>query len=64
MHRVHRDLKYENVLFVNTSPRAEVKLIDFGLAKQVQAREGITEGVGTMYVKKDGLQGVYMILLF
>jgi len=26
----HRDLKYENILFVNNSPTAEVKLIDFG----------------------------------
>jgi serine/threonine protein kinase len=30
---VHRDLKYENILFVNESPKADVKIIDFGLSK-------------------------------
>lgn len=43
---LHRDLKYENILFVNNSPKAEVKLIDFGLSK-VFGNEELTEGVGT-----------------
>lgn len=42
----HRDLKYENVLFVNSSPKAEIKLIDFGLSK-VFGNDELTEGVGT-----------------
>jgi len=42
----HRDLKYENVLFVNSSPTAEVKLIDFGLSAKF-GHEELTEGVGT-----------------
>lgn len=44
---LHRDLKYENILFVNDSTHAEIKLIDFGLSKMF-ATEELTEGVGTM----------------
>lgn len=44
---VHRDLKAENVLFVNGSPLAEVKLIDFGLSTKF-GNEELTAGVGTM----------------
>jgi serine/threonine protein kinase len=46
---LHRDLKYENVLFVNNSPQAEVKLIDFGLSKVYFDKVELTEGVGTIY---------------
>ena len=48
----HRDLKYENILFVNQAPQAEIKLIDFGLSRKFgsQDSEPMTEGVGTMYV--------------
>ena len=42
----HRDLKYENILFVNDSPTAEVKLIDFGLSKVYGDNAQLTEGVG------------------
>ena len=45
----HRDLKYENILFVNDSPKAEVKLIDFGLSKVYGDNTQLTEGVGTIY---------------
>jgi serine/threonine protein kinase len=41
------DLKYENILFTNNSPKAEIKLIDFGLSYKF-GNEDITEGVGTM----------------
>lgn len=44
---LHRDLKFENILFVNNSPKAEVKLIDFGLSKVFSSNEELTEGVGT-----------------
>jgi calcium-dependent protein kinase len=48
---LHRDLKYENILFVNDSVHAEIKLIDFGLSRMfATANEQLTEGVGTMYV--------------
>ena len=46
---VHRDLKYENVLFVNDSPYSEIKLIDFGLSKVYGDNTQIAEGVGTIY---------------
>jgi calcium-dependent protein kinase len=42
-------LKYENVLFVDESPGAEVKLIDFGLSKSFFGRDELSEGVGTIY---------------
>jgi len=45
---VHRDLKFENVLFVNTSPMSEVKLIDFGLSK-VYVDKKLTDISGTLY---------------
>jgi serine/threonine protein kinase len=47
---VHRDLKYENILFENPSPSAEIKVIDFGLSKKFKSgTPGImTERVGTM----------------
>jgi serine/threonine protein kinase len=44
---LHRDLKYENVLFVNHSPQAEIKLIDFGLSAAF-GHDELTDGVGTM----------------
>jgi serine/threonine protein kinase len=49
MNIIHRDLKYENILFTNNSPKAEIKLIDFGLSAKFGS-EDLTEGVGTMYV--------------
>lgn len=46
----HRDLKYENVLFVSKEPSASVKLIDFGLSKAYgSSSDDLTEGVGTIY---------------
>lgn len=55
MHRrgvIHRDLKYENIMFANDSPQADIKLIDFGLSKEVKEHENLKEGAGTMYVPK------------
>jgi serine/threonine protein kinase len=46
---IHRDLKYENVLFATPDPKSEVKIIDFGLSKFGHGDE-LTDGVGTMYV--------------
>jgi len=55
----HRDLKYENVLFVNESPTSTVKLIDFGLSK-IYVQPTITEGVGTIYtMAPEVLKGSY-----
>jgi serine/threonine protein kinase len=59
---VHRDLKYENILFVNESPTAEVKLIDFGLSKIYGDNTQLTEGVGTIYtMAPEVLKGNYTV---
>jgi calcium-dependent protein kinase len=50
LHSLHRDLKYENVLFVNDSPQAEIKLIDFGLSRRFGNKE-LTDTVGTTCVQ-------------
>ena len=43
------DLKYENILFVDDSPGATVKLIDFGLSKTYLGKDkALTDGVGTV----------------
>mmetsp|Transcript_17562 Transcript_17562/g.21453 ORF Transcript_17562/g.21453 Transcript_17562/m.21453 type:complete len:683 (+) Transcript_17562:151-2199(+) len=52
MHRhdiMHRDLKYENIMFANQSPNAEVKIIDFGLSKKYMPSQILKDSVGTVY---------------
>ena len=57
---VHRDLKYENILFVNESPKAVVKLIDFGLSKTYGEGQEMHDGVGTIYtMAPEVLKGNY-----
>lgn len=59
---VHRDLKFENIMFENKSPYAEIKVIDFGLSKKFASNKlGIMrEGVGTLYsMAPQVLQGIY-----
>ena len=47
---IHRDLKFENILFVTTSSRSEVKVIDFGLSKVYgEDKAHLKDAVGTMY---------------
>ena len=47
------------VLFVNDSPQAEIKLIDFGLSK-LFGNEELTDGVGTIYtLAPEVLKGKY-----
>lgn len=51
MNIVHRDLKYENVLFETTTMDSEIKIIDFGLSKKFTygtKPDPMTERVGTM----------------
>jgi serine/threonine protein kinase len=46
---VHRDLKFENVMWEDHSATAEIKIIDFGLSKKFLGKPGyMTERVGTM----------------
>lgn len=40
----HRDLKYENILFVTNEPKSEIKLIDFGLSSKYGNDDNLTEG--------------------
>ena len=66
-HICHRDLKYENILFVNESPRAEIKLIDFGLSSKYGGSAGpgsdeMTEGVGTVSVQQESDMAMLCIL--
>ena len=57
---IHRDLKYENILFVNDSAESEIKLIDFGLSKKYGKDEELMEGVGTIYtMAPEVLKGNY-----
>jgi len=59
---MHRDLKPENFLFLNDSPEAPLKIIDFGLAKKFK-----TEGTNSLqtragtpyYVAPEVMEGKY-----
>jgi serine/threonine protein kinase len=53
---IHRDLKPENLLLTNKSPNAEVKIIDFGLAK-IMAEPVASSFLGTKgYLAPEMLQ--------
>jgi len=57
---VHRDLKPENLLYKDKAPGAPIKLIDFGLAMQLQTGERATEVCGTTsYMAPEVLKGNY-----
>ena len=43
----HRDLKLSNIIFADSSPDAEIKLIDFGLSKLMTTSEYTHRLVGT-----------------
>ena len=46
---VHRDIKFDNFLFDTDADDAELKLIDFGLAKRVApGGEDFSDGCGTV----------------
>jgi calcium-dependent protein kinase len=46
---VHRDLKYENIMFIDDTPNAEIRLIDFGLSQKFATGEHLHAFVGTVY---------------
>jgi serine/threonine protein kinase len=59
---VHRDLKFENIMWENDSEDSEIKIINFGLSRKFGYGEQdvMSEGVGTMYtMAPQVLQGVY-----
>ena len=51
---VHRDLKFENIMFESNSPDSEVKLIDFGLSKKYTQGDKMQQVVGTPYTIAPG----------
>ena len=54
---IHRDLKPENLLLTSKGPDAEIKLIDFGLAKVVQCETVASSFLGTKgYLAPEMLQ--------
>ena len=69
----HRDLKMENILFLDKTPDSPIKVIDFGLSECVQLPENLskiisgennnmimTGSVGTPhYISPEALQGQY-----
>jgi len=58
---VHRDLKFENIMFESQHPEAAIKVIDFGLSKAYSPSDNIlTERVGTLYsMSPETMQGTY-----
>jgi serine/threonine protein kinase len=52
---VHRDLKFENIMFVNNTPTSTVRIIDFGLSQKFAANEHLHATVGTAYVPINSL---------
>lgn len=47
---VHRDIKFENIMFVNSSSNSTVRIIDFGLSQKFAANQHLHATVGTAYV--------------
>lgn len=59
---VHRDLKFENIMFESKDPMAKIKVLDFGLSKKFLpgASKIMTEGVGTVYTMAPQVfKGIY-----
>lgn len=54
---VHRDIKFENIMFVNSSAESEVKLIDFGLSQKYADNSHLHDAVGTVYTMAPELLG-------
>ncbi len=46
---VHRDLKLENVLFLDESAASEIKIIDFGLSKKMGKSQRRHTQVGSYF---------------
>ena len=44
------DVGFTSVMFVDESPDAEVRIIDFGLSQKFAANEHLHDAVGTVYV--------------
>ena len=58
---IHRDIKYENIMFESKKTNARIKLIDFGLSKCFWHNNQILTGqIGTLYtMSPQVIQGAY-----
>lgn len=58
---IHRDIKFENIMFESDHPEACVKVIDFGLSKKYSIDNPVlTERVGTLYsMSPETMKGNY-----
>ncbi|CAB9509993.1 MAP kinase-activated protein kinase 2 (Fragment) [Seminavis robusta] len=58
---IHRDIKFENIMYESKHPEACIKVIDFGLSKQYSMDNPVlTERVGTLYsMSPETMQGHY-----
>lgn len=57
---VHRDIKFENIMFENKSESAEINLIDFGLSTKFLKGQHLDSKVGTVYtMSPEQLRGDY-----
>lgn len=55
-HVIHRDIKPDNILFVNRSKESPLKLIDFGLATSL---ESAISSAKEIKIKRKGLMGLF-----
>ena len=55
-HVIHRDIKPDNILFVNRSKESPLKLIDFGLATTL---ENALKSAKELKIKRKGLLGLF-----
>lgn len=56
----HRDLKLENILIKHKNDDSRIKLIDFGLSKQLKGKERMHKKLGTpYYIAPEILEGNY-----
>ena len=61
---VHRDLKLENILFLNKNENSEIKIIDFGISTILEKKENkikrLNSKIGTVYyMSPEILKGSY-----
>jgi len=57
---VHRDLKYENVMFVSSYPESQVRIIDFGSSKLFRPNDYLQTVVGSIpYMAPQVFNGKY-----
>jgi serine/threonine protein kinase len=56
---IHRDLKPENLMLASKAPGAEVKIIDFGLAKLLDEDAKTQSFLGTRVDQRSGIVSLF-----